>query len=104
MTGSSVFPGVAYLQSLGLPRDELIQSMGILFTLATLSLGLAMGGEQLLTGPLLGLSAAALVPALLGMWLGRLLRDRLSDAVFRRLFFLGLLTMGLYLLMRSLIG
>jgi uncharacterized membrane protein YfcA len=104
MTGSSVFPGVAYLQSLGLPRDELVQSMGILFTLATLSLGLAMGGERLLTAPLLGLSSAALVPALLGMQLGRLLRRRLSDVVFRRLFFLGLLVMGVYLLMRSLIG
>jgi uncharacterized membrane protein YfcA len=104
MTGSSVFPGVAYLQSLGLPRDELVQSMGILFTLATLSLGLAMGGERLLTVPLLGLSSTALVPALLGMQLGRLLRRRLSDVVFRRLFFLGLLVMGVYLLMRSLIG
>ncbi|MFC2990984.1 sulfite exporter TauE/SafE family protein [Halomonas tibetensis] len=104
MTGSSVFPGVAYLQSLGLPKESLVQSMGILFTLATLSLGLAMGGEQLLTAPLLGLSAAALVPALLGMQLGRLLRLRLSDVVFRRLFFLGLLAMGVYLLVRSLVG
>ncbi|MCA1770136.1 MAG: sulfite exporter TauE/SafE family protein [Halomonas sp.] len=104
MTGSSVFPGVAYLQSLGLPRDALVQSMGFLFTLATLSLALAMGGERLLTWPLLVLSSAALVPALLGMQLGRLLRVRLSDAVFRRLFFLGLLVMGVYLLMRSLIG
>lgn len=104
MTGASVFPGVAYLQSLGLPREALVQSMGILFTLATLSLGLAMGGERLLTAPLLGLSAAALVPALLGMQLGRLLRLRLSDALFRRLFFLGLLVMGVYLLVRSLMG
>lgn len=104
MTGASVFPGVAYLQSLGLPREALVQSMGILFTLATLSLGLAMGGERLLTAPLLGLSAAALVPALLGMQLGRLLRLRLSDALFCRLFFLGLLVMGVYLLVRSLMG
>lgn len=104
MTGSSVFPGVAYLQSLGLPREALVQSMGILFTLATLSLGLAMGGERLLTGPLLALSVAALVPALLGMQLGRLLRRRLSDALFRRLFFLGLLVMGMYLMVRSLFG
>lgn len=104
MTGSSVFPGVAYLQALGLPRDQLIQAMGILFTLATLTLGLAMGGEELLSGELLGLSALALVPALLGMRLGQRLRHRLSEAAFRRVFFVGLLAMGGYLVLRALLG
>lgn len=101
MTGSSVFPGVAYLQALGLPRDQLIQAMGILFCSCTLSLGLAMGGENLLTGELLGLSAAALVPALLGMQLGQRLGRRLSESSFRRVFFLGLLAMGGYLVVRA---
>lgn len=104
MTGSSVFPGVAYLQSLGLPRDQLIQAMGILFILATLMLGLAMRGEQLLSGELLGFSSAALLPALLGMHLGQRVRRRLSEASFRRFFFLGLLVMGSYLILRALIG
>ncbi|MGJ7456711.1 sulfite exporter TauE/SafE family protein [Halomonas sp. MA07-2] len=104
MTGSSVFPGVAYLQSLGLPRNQLIQAMGILFTLATLSLGLAMGGEGLLSAELLGLSALALAPALLGMRLGQQLRRRLSEAAFRRIFFIGLLAAGCYLVLRSLGG
>jgi uncharacterized protein len=104
MTGSSVFPGVAYLQALGLPRDQLIQSMGILFTACTLSLGLAMGGENLLTGELLGLSTLALAPALVGMRLGQRLRRRLSETSFRRAFFLGLLAMGSYLVLRALGG
>ena len=34
MTGSFVVPGVMYLQAIGLPRDQLVQSMGILFTLS----------------------------------------------------------------------
>ena len=38
MTGSFVVPGVFYLQSIGLHRDALIQSMGILFTTSTLAL------------------------------------------------------------------
>lgn len=103
MTGSSVFPGVAYLQSLGLPRDQLIQAMGTLFILATLMLGLAMGSEQLLSGELLGFSSLAVLPALVGMNLGQRVRRRLSEASFRRFFFLGLLVMGSYLILRSLI-
>lgn len=104
MTGSSVFPGVAYLQALGLPRDALIQAMGILFTGSTLALGLAMGGQNLLSGQLLGLSTAALAPALVGMQLGQRLRHRLSEASFRRLFFASLLMMGGYIVVRSLLS
>ncbi|MFY0991833.1 sulfite exporter TauE/SafE family protein [Halomonas sp. C05BenzN] len=104
MTGSSVFPGVAYLQALGLPRDQLIQAMGILFTLCILALGLAMGGQDLLTGELMLTSSLAVIPALLGMQLGQRLRRRLSESGFRRFFFLGLLVMGSYIVLRSLLG
>lgn len=104
MTGSSVFPGVAYLQALGLPRDQLIQAMGILFTLCTLTLGLAMGEQDLLTGDLMLTSSLAVIPAILGMQLGQQLRRRLSEASFRRVFFLGLLVMGGYIVLSSLSG
>ncbi|HSP58107.1 MAG TPA: sulfite exporter TauE/SafE family protein [Halomonas sp.] len=104
MTGSSVFPGVAYLQALGLPRDVLIQAMGILFTGSTLALGLAMGGQNLLSGQLIGLSTVALIPALVGMQLGQRLRHRLSETSFRRFFFASLLVMGAYIVLRSLLG
>lgn len=102
MTGSSVFPGVVYLQASGLPRDALIQAMGILFSLLTLSLGIAMGGERLLSSELLGLSTFAVLPALLGMHMGRRLRQRLSEALFRKVFLYGLLSLGLYILWHSL--
>jgi uncharacterized membrane protein YfcA len=103
MTGSSVFPGVAYLQSIGLTRDQLIQAMGILFTLSIVALGVAMGGQRLLSLELMALSSAALLPALLGMHLGQRLRRRLSEKAFRRVFFVGLLVMGCYLVARSLL-
>ncbi|WP_231489690.1 sulfite exporter TauE/SafE family protein [Billgrantia saliphila] len=104
MTGSSVFPGVAYLQALDLPRDMLIQAMGVLFVATTTALGLAMGGQRLLSVELAGLSLAAVVPALIGMQLGQRLRRRLSETTFRRVFLSGLLAMGGYLLLRSLLG
>ena len=50
MTGSFVVPGVMYLNAIGLSRDQLIQAMGLLFTLSTLALGLALGQHRLLDG------------------------------------------------------
>ncbi|PMR75973.1 sulfite exporter TauE/SafE family protein [Billgrantia endophytica] len=104
MTGSSVFPGVAYLQALGLPRDMLIQAMGVLFVVTTMALGLSMGEQRLLSVELAGLSLAAVIPGILGMQLGQRLRRRLSEATFRRVFLTGLLIMGGYLLLGALIG
>lgn len=101
LTGSFVIPGVPYLQALGLPRDMLVQAMGVLFTLSTAALGLALAGRGLI-GAELGLaSALAILPALAGMVLGRRLRSRLSEAAFRRAFFLGLLALGLYIVARA---
>jgi uncharacterized membrane protein YfcA len=104
MTGSFVVPGVPYLQALGLPRDMLIQAMGVLFTLSTAALGLALAGRGLLNADLGLQSLAAIPPALLGMVLGRRLRGRLSEAAFRKVFFVALLVLGLYIIAQSLLG
>ena len=97
MTGSFVVPGVLYLQAVGLGRDALIQAMGILFTVSTVALAFALERRGLLDGPLGAASAAALLPAFLGMALGRMLGRRLSEARFRRVFFLAVLALGLYI-------
>jgi hypothetical protein len=102
MTGSFVVPGVPYLQALGLPRDMLIQAMGVLFTLSTAALALTLAGRGLLNADLGLQSVAAIAPAVLGMVLGRWLRQRMPEAVFRRVFFVALLGLGLYIIARSL--
>jgi len=102
MTGSFVFPGVLYLQALGLPRAALIQAMGILFTASTAALAISLGGRGLFGVDLNIASAAAVIPALIGMTLGQQLRTRMSGAIFRRVFFSSLLVLGLYILARSL--
>lgn len=70
MTGSFTVPGVMYLQSLALPRDQLVQAMGILFLVSTCGLAVALGGHGLLDPALVKQSAIALVPALTGMAIG----------------------------------
>ncbi len=94
MTGSFVVPGVLYLQAIGLGRDMLVQAMGVLFTVSTLALALALRGNGLLSAELGVLSAAALIPAVAGMALGRRIRSALPEDRFRRVFFLALLILG----------
>ncbi len=101
MTGSFVVPGVMYLQSLGLSRDVLIQAMGMLFTASTIALAVALHRNNLLTTELATASTLSVVPAVLGMMLGQGIRRNLSDVLFRRVFFLGLLVLGGYILTRS---
>jgi uncharacterized membrane protein YfcA len=97
LTGSFVVPAVLYFQSLKLPREELVQAMGVWFSAATLALGLALGWQSLLPLDQGLASGAALVPAAFGMVAGQQLRKRLSEAVFRKVFFTALLALGLYI-------
>ncbi|MEO1191328.1 MAG: sulfite exporter TauE/SafE family protein [Pseudomonadota bacterium] len=102
MTGSFVVPGLLYLQALGLPRDRLVQAMGLLFTLSTLGLAVSLGGLGLLDAELGLLSALAVLPALIGMRLGAAWRRRISETAFRRVFFLALLPLGAALIVKGL--
>jgi uncharacterized membrane protein YfcA len=104
MTGTFVVPGVMYLQSLGLGRDMLVQAMGMLFLVSTTALAVALQGNNLLTMELGALSAAALLPALVGMFAGQRIRRNLSEQRFRRVFFVSLLMVGGYILASALTG
>lgn len=102
MTGSFVVPGVFYLQALRFPRDAFIQAMGVLFATATVALGLALHDRRLLSAELAMLSAGAVAPALIGMVAGQAVRQHLSEAVFRTVFFAALLGIGAYIVIRVL--
>jgi len=100
-TGVFVIPAVPYLQAIGLEKEELVQALGLSFTVSTiaLTLNLAIGGA--LNASMAGPSVGALAMACVGMWLGQTLRWRMQPAVFRRWFFVGLVLLGLYLVARS---
>jgi hypothetical protein len=100
-TGVFVIPAVPYLGALGLTRDELVQALGLSFTVSTLALATALGTAGVFTTNLAWGSLGALIPALLGMALGNALRRRVSPETFRRWFFLGLLVLGGQLLARG---
>jgi len=104
MTGSFMVPGVLYLQALDLPRDMLVQAMGMLFLLSTAALALSLGQNGLVSAELGMVSALGLVPATLGMFLGQKIRRRLPEERFRRVFFIAILALGAYIVTRSAIG
>jgi uncharacterized membrane protein YfcA len=104
MTGAFVFPGILFLQALDLDRERLVQAMGMLFGVSSLALAAALGGAGLLTGPLALASVAALAPSFLGMELGRRARRRLSEARFRRVFFIGVGLLGGAVALRAALG
>ena len=101
LTGTFVVPGVLYLQALGLEKNSLVQAMGICFTTATLALGLSLGGHGLMSSDLTVLSAVAVLPALLGMKLGSYVRDSLPEPTFKKVFFVALLILGLWITFKS---
>ena len=98
VTGTFVIPIVMYLEALGLERDELVQMMGIVFSVSTVALAAVLvvhGAYRIDAGYV---SAAAVAPAVAGMVLGARLRTRLTPAVFRRWLLAGLGAVGVKLL------
>jgi uncharacterized membrane protein YfcA len=100
MTGSYI-PAVPFLQAIGLTKDVLVQAMGVVFTLSTIALALAMADQRLLSWDLVLSSAGAVLPALLGMAAGQKLRGRLSEDHFRTCLFAALGLLGAYILWRA---
>jgi uncharacterized membrane protein YfcA len=96
-TGVFAIPAVPYLGALNLDKEDMIQALGLSFTVSTIAL--AAGGAFALGD--IGASTAALAPALLGMAAGGALRGRFSEQTFRRVFFGGLLVLGAHLASRA---
>jgi hypothetical protein len=92
-----VIPAVPYLQAIGLDRDDLVQALGLSFTVSTVALALGLLRVDALQTGSLWASLLALVPALVGMQVGQWLRQRIAGAMFRRVFFAGLALLGLTL-------
>jgi uncharacterized membrane protein YfcA len=102
-TGVFVLPAVPYLGALGLAKDDLIQALGLSFTMSTVALGAILAESGTLQGSTLGYSVLAIAPALLGMLVGGWVRGRVSEKVFRRCLLVGLLALGGHLASRALI-
>lgn len=100
-TGVFVIPAVPYLQALRLEKEDLVQALGMSFTVSTIALGFGLASHQVWQAEHLTLSALAVAPALIGMWAGQRLRRRISPATFRRWFLIMLALLGAEMLVRA---
>jgi len=102
-TGVFVIPAVPYFNSLGLEKEDLIQTLGLSFTVSTLALAVGLIATGQFKAPVAISSMLAVLPALGGMFLGQRVRNRLNAEVFRRWFFVGLLVLGTYMVVRAIV-
>lgn len=99
-TGVFVMPAVPYLQALDLDKEALVQMLGLSFTVSTLALAAGLYWQGALQFEQFGVSMLAIVPALLGMWLGQCIRARISAKRFKQVILVFLALLGLQLALR----
>jgi hypothetical protein len=93
-TGVFVIPAGPYFQAIRLSKDELVQALGLSFTLSTIVLAAVLWRAGAMhVGNAAG-SLLAVLPALAGMVIGQRIRGLASEETFRRWFFTGLLLLG----------
>ena len=97
-------PLVAYLVAIEVEKREAIRAQGVIYGIGAVALVFAHLRSGVLGASTLPLSAAAVVPALAGLWLGSLLHARMPQATFRRAMLVVLALAGLNLLRRGMIG
>lgn len=97
-------PTVAYLTALGTEKKEQMRVQGVIYGLGAAVLFFAHIGSGVMRSETLPFSLLMIPPALLGMWIGGRLQDRIDQQTFRRATLFVLLIAGLNLLRRALMG
>jgi len=100
-TGVFVIPAVPYLQAIGFDKDDLVQALGLSFTVSTVALAAGLMQQDAFRPMEAGLSVLAVAPALAGMAAGQWIREQVSPKVFRLCFFSGLIALGGHLLFQA---
>jgi uncharacterized membrane protein YfcA len=101
-TGSLHLMLVVYFQALGLDKDRFVQACGLTFLIGTVIWAASLAERGALDATAASISALALIPTLLGMAGGSWLRARISEALFRRWVWIGMIVIGLNLIRKAL--
>ena len=96
-TGVQVLPSMPYLQAIGMEKDELVQALGVFFTVSTLALAFNLTSVGLVTAATAAPGVIALAASFTGMFVGQAIRSRLQPEAFRRWFLVAMIFLGLYI-------
>jgi uncharacterized protein len=97
-------PVIVYLLAVRAEKAEMVRVLGVVFMIGAVTLTAAHLGSGVLNAVTLPLSAALVVPAALGMWLGFRMQDRLDPVRFRRWTLIVLIVVAANLLRRAVTG
>lgn len=97
-------PTVMYLTALETPKVEQMRVQGVIYGLGAIALFGAHVGSGVMRAETLPFSAAMVVPAVLGTWIGFQIQDRIDQRAFRKATLAVLLIAGLNLVRRGLMG
>jgi len=97
-------PTVAYLTALGTPKHDQMRVQGVVYGLGAIALLFAHFGSGVLRAETVPFSIVMILPALVGMWLGSLVMDRIDQASFRKVTLIILFIAGANLVRRGLMG
>lgn len=96
-TGVQVIPSMPFMQAIGMEKDELVQALGVFFTVATVALAFNLTVSGLLTAATALPGAVAMAAAFAGMLIGQAVRSRMQPEAFRRWLLIAMILLGLYL-------
>jgi uncharacterized protein len=96
-TGVQVIPSMPFIQAIGMEKDELVQALGVFFTVATLALSVNVSASGLLTPTTAIPGAIALACSFAGMFVGQNVRAKMPTEAFRHWFLIGMILLGIYL-------
>ncbi|MEO9822943.1 MAG: sulfite exporter TauE/SafE family protein [Paracoccaceae bacterium] len=97
-------PTVMYLTTLETPKHEQMRVQGVVYGLGSVVLALAHVKSGVLVGDGLRLSIAMVPPALIGLWVGFMVLDRVDQQIFKRMTLCVLIVAGLNLIRRGVFG
>jgi len=103
-SGVQVIPSVPYMQAIGMEKDELVQALGVFFTVATLALSANLTHSGFLSTATALPAAIALAASFAGMFLGQAVRSKMPAEAFRRWFLIGMIALGIYLAASAMFG
>ena len=96
-TGVQVIPSMPFIQAIGMEKDELVQALGVFFTVATLALSVSVSASGLLNATTAIPGAIALACSFAGMFVGQTVRAKMPTEAFRSWFLIGMILLGVYL-------
>jgi uncharacterized membrane protein YfcA len=103
-TGVQVIPSMPFMQAIGMEKDELVQALGVFFTVATLALAFNLSSAGVLSAATALPGAVAMICSFAGVFIGQAVRSRLQPEAFRRWFLIAMMLLGLYLVASAILN